>query len=76
MNDKKILKELFIHKDVTITSLSERLGYKHSSGVGNVLQNKNSMRMDIFYKIINELNCELKVIDKDTGREWIVSFDK
>lgn len=76
MDDKKILKELFIHKEVTMTALSERLGYKYSTGVGNALQNKNSMRVDNFCKILNALGCDLKVIDKDTGREWVVSFDK
>ncbi|MFM1525258.1 MULTISPECIES: helix-turn-helix domain-containing protein [Helcococcus] len=74
MNDKQIIKEYIIHKNTTQTALASQLGYKNQSGIGNILMNKNAVRADILFNIINALGGEIIIRDKESGRVWELEY--
>ena len=76
MNDKQIIKEYLIHKNTTQTNLANKLGYKTQSAIGSILSNKNAVRADILFYIIDTLGGEIIIRDKETNRTWDLSYKK
>lgn len=76
MNAKNIISTIMKEKKITAISLSEKLGYNHSSGVTERLRGKKGMRDDIIVKFLEVLSCELVIRDKTSNKEWVVSLEE
>ncbi len=60
----------------TYQALADKLGYRSASGVGERLRNKNAMRVDVMFKMLEAMDCELVVRSKTApNKEWVVTMD-
>ena len=73
MNAKEIVKKAMSADSITQKELAEALGWSSQQSVGNMLARKNSMRLDNFVKMLNEMGYEV-VVRKRLGEseEWKV----
>lgn len=75
MTDKEILSTIMKEDGFTLATLSEKLGYKTTSGVSERLRVKNAMRVDVFFKFLEAMDCEVVVRSKKKGhKEYKVDF--
>lgn len=75
MNEKEIIKTAMAADGITQKELAEALGWSSQQSVGNMLTRKNSMRLDNFVKMLNEMGYEV-VVRKRLGEseEWKVDL--
>lgn len=66
MDAAKIIRQIMIERDMTITQLSELLEIKPQSTRNKL--NRNSFTLSEFEKILEILNAELEVKTLDTGK--------
>ena len=66
MDAAKIIRQIMIERDMTITQLSELLEIKPQSTRNKL--NRNSFTLSEFEKILEILNAELAVKTLDTGK--------
>lgn len=76
MNDKNIIKEYLLFKKVSQTELAKNLNYNSRQTLSNTLNSNSRMNIEKFTQMVNSLGGTVKVVDEDSGREWIVSFDE
>lgn len=76
MNGKDIIKTAMSTDGITQKELAESLGWGSQQAVGNMLTRKNSMRLDNFVKMLNEMGYEVVVRKKlGVSDEWKVELD-
>ena len=75
MNEKEIVKAAMAADGITQKELADALGWGSQQAVGNMLTRKNSMRLDNFVKMLNEMGYEV-VVRKKLGisDEWKVDL--
>ena len=75
MNEKEIIRTAMAADGITQKELAEALGWGAQQAVGNMLSRKNSMRLDNFVKMLNEMGYEV-VVRKRLGEseEWKVDL--
>ena len=77
MREREIINEIMRKRNFTYATLSEKCGYSTASGISNKLSRPNGMRLDMFLKMLNALDCELvissKLIDKT---QWKIPADE
>ena len=59
-------------KGYTQTSLAEKAGMKRQSNVSEILRSQ-SMRTDNFVRLLDALECDLVVQDRESDSEWVVA---
>ena len=69
MGAAKIIKQLMIERDVSVKSLADSLGMQAQS-MSNKLYRDN-FSFDEVVKIAEILNCDVKLITRDTGKEFM-----
>lgn len=75
MNEKEIIKTAMAADGITQKELAEALGWNSQQSVGNMLTRKNSMRLDNFVKLLNEMGYEVVVRKKlGVSEEWKVDL--
>lgn len=73
MNGKDIVKAAMAADGITQKELSDALNWGSQQAVGNMLARKNSMRLDNFVKMLNEMGYEVVVRKKlGVSEEWKV----
>lgn len=75
MNEKDVIKAAMSADGITQKELAEALGWGSQQAVGNMLARKNSMRLDNFVKMLNEMGYEVVVRKKlGVSEEWKVDL--
>ena len=75
MNEKEIIKTAMAADGITQKELADALGWSSQQSVGNMLTRKNSMRLDNFVKMLNEMGYEVVVRKKlGVSDEWKVEL--
>lgn len=75
MNEKEIIKSAMSADGITQKELADALGWNSQQAVGNMLTRKNSMRLDNFVKMLNEMGYEVVVRKKlGVSEEWKVDL--
>lgn len=69
MGAAKIIKQLMIERDVSVKALADSLGMQAQS-MSNKLYRDN-FSFDEVVKIAEILNCDVKLITRDTGKEFM-----
>lgn len=69
MAGAKLIKQLLIERDMSIKELAERLGIEHQS-MRNKLY-RDSFSFADMEKIADILDCNIKVLTRDTGKEFM-----
>ena len=54
MDSKKIIRQLMLERELSLPELAEKLGYS----------------LNDFMKILDALDCDLKVVTRDTQKEF------
>lgn len=68
MSGAKIIKQIMTEKDLSVKQLAEMLGINAQS-MSNKLYRDN-FTFEEMGKIADMLNCDIKVIMRDTGKEF------
>ena len=69
--DKSILREAMRERNMKQTALAEILGMRQASLSGNM--NRDRMGLDVFVKILNAMDYDVVVMDRNTGKDlWKV----
>lgn len=68
MSGAKIIKQIMTEKNITVKQLAEMLDIKPQS-MSNKLHRDN-FTFEEMGKIADMLNCDIKVIMRDTGKEF------
>lgn len=75
MNDKEIIRAAMAAGKITQKELAEALGWAGQQAVGNMLTRKNSMRLDNFVTMLNQMGYDVVVKKKlGTSEEWKVEL--
>ena len=69
MGAAKIIKQLMIERDVSVKALADSLG-RQAQSMSNKLYRDN-FSFDEVVKIAEILNCDVKLITRDTGKEFM-----
>lgn len=73
MNGKDIINKVMTLRGMSQQTLSEKLGYKHQSGVSERLRNKQDLRADTLAKFLAEMDCSLVVRSNLKDKtEWVI----
>ena len=73
MTLKKIIRIIMISKELSNQTLAEKCGYATASGVSNVINRDNGMRVESLLKMLEVMDCELVVRSKtDRTQEWTI----
>ena len=70
MKEKDIIREIMANKGISQSELARDMGYAAQSGIGNMLNGRNSMRVDTFVRLMERLGCEVRV--ESEGKSWKV----
>ena len=68
MAGAKAIKQILIERDMTIKQLADAIGIEHQS-MRNKLY-RDSFSYEEVVKIANLLNCDVKIITRDSGKEF------
>ena len=60
-------------RGINQTTLAEKGGFKNQSNVATMLKPDKSIRTDNLFAILEVLNCDLAIVDRDTGEIKTVS---
>ncbi len=69
MNVSEIIKIICIKRNTTIAELSVKMGFSKQNLFNKLY--RNDMKVSDLEKILENLNAELRVIDKTTGTEIV-----
>ena len=76
MKDNDLIREVMSLRGHTFESLAELMGYSGRSSISERLRGKYAMRVDTFYKMLKEMNCEIVVRSKLKDKtEWVLDFE-
>ena len=59
-------------RGMTNQTLAEKCGYSTASGFSNLLARENGMRIDNLIKVLEAMDCELVIREKNKSQEWII----
>lgn len=68
MDSKKIIKQLLLERNMTLTELAEKLGYEPQAFRNKI--NRDKYSLNDFIKFLDALDCDIKVITRDTKKEF------
>ena len=76
MNEKQIVREVMKLRGWSQPKLANEVGGWSQSNISGLLNNnKNGIRMDNLFKMLNAMGCEIVVRDKmGSKKEWIVDM--
>lgn len=70
---KKIIRTIMLLRGFTNATLAEKCGYNTPSGVSNVINRENGMRIDNLVKLMEAMDCEVVIRSKLTDKqEWVI----
>ena len=78
MNDKQIVKAALTRTGTTQAALSGKIGHANKANIAAMLSRPGTIRMDIFFKILDALGFEIVVRPKNKADkvEWLLSEDE
>lgn len=62
-------------REINQTVLAEKAGFKNQSNIATLLKSDKGMRTDNLFSLLEALNCELVIRDRDSGEEKTISRD-
>lgn len=65
MEEGEILKASIKERSITQVELADRLGIRQSSLSGNI--NRRRMSLEVFSEILNAMDYDVAVVDRETG---------
>lgn len=68
MDSKKIIKQLLLERNMTLPELAEKLGYEQQALRNKI--NRDKYSLNDFVKFLDALDCDIKVITRDTKKEF------
>ena len=76
MTEKKVVREVMKMRGWSQPKLAEEVGGWSQSNISGLLNNnKNGIRMDNLFKMLNAMGCEIVVRDKmGSKKEWIIDM--
>ena len=76
MTEKDVVREVMKLRDWKQPKLAQEAGFKGQSNITGLLNNnKNGIRIDNLFKMLNAMGCEIVVRDKmGTKKEWIIDM--
>lgn len=75
MNAIDILRKLMRSKKISQAELAENIdGWKQSNVTGVLNNSKGNVRVANFYQMLDAMDCELVVRNKETSEEWVVKY--
>ena len=76
MTEKKVVREVMKLRDWSQPKLAEEVGGWTQSNISGLLNNnKNGIRIDNLYKMLNAMGCEIVIRDKmGSKKEWIIDM--
>ena len=76
MTEKDVVRKVMAIRDWNQPKLAEEAGFKSQSNITGLLNNnKNGIRIDNLYKMLNAMGCEIVVRDKmGSKQEWIINM--
>ena len=76
MTEKDVVRKVMEIRDWSQPKLAEEAGFKSQSNITGLLNNnKNGIRIDNLFKMLNAMGCEIVVRDKmGSKQEWIINM--
>ena len=74
MAGAKVIKQILIERNMTAKQLADILGIEHQS-MRNKLY-RNHFSYEEIVKIADILNCDVKIITRDSSKEFIVAISE
>lgn len=76
MTEKDVVRKVMVIRDWNQPKLAEEAGFKSQSNITGLLNNnKNGIRIDNLYKMLNAMGCEIVVRDKmGSKQEWVINM--
>ena len=76
MTEKQVVREIMKLRDWSQPKLAEKAGFNSQSNISGLLNNnKNGIRMDNLFKILNAMGCEIVVRDTmGSKKEWVIDM--
>jgi transcriptional regulator with XRE-family HTH domain len=68
MDTQKMIKHILLEKGMSVKDLAERFGIKAQSMSTKLY--RNALSVDEFVKIADILGCDVKIVMRDTGKEF------
>nr|UVX74995.1 MAG: CI repressor helix-turn-helix domain protein [Bacteriophage sp.] len=68
MDSKKLIKQLTLERNLTIPELATKLGYEPQAFRNKI--NRGTYSLNDFVKILDALDCDIKVVTRDTQKEF------
>lgn len=68
MDSKKIIRQLMLERELSLPELAEKLGYEPQAFRNKI--NRGTYSLNDFMKILDALDCDLKVVTRDTQKEF------
>lgn len=74
MTEKDVVRELMALRGWSQSKLASEAGFKSQSNITGLLNNnKNGIRIDNLFKILDAMGCEIVVRDKmGSKKEWVI----
>ena len=76
MTEKDVVRKVMAIRDWSQPKLAEESGFKSQSNITGLLNNnKNGIRIDNLFKMLNAMGCEIVVRDKmGSKQEWVINM--
>lgn len=76
MTEKDVVRKVMSIRGWNQPTLAEEAGFKSQSNITGLLNNnKNGIRIDNLFKMLNAMGCEIVVRDKmGTKQEWVINM--
>ncbi len=76
MTEKDVVRKVMAIRDWSQPKLAEEAGFKSQSNITGLLNNnKNGIRIDNLFKMLNAMGCEIVVRDKmGSKQEWVINM--
>lgn len=76
MNEKQVVREIMKLRGWSQPMLATEAGFNNQSNISGLLNNnKNGIRIDNLYKMLNAMGCEIVIRDKmGSKKEWIIDM--
>ena len=71
LNTGNFIKQILNFRNLDQATLAEKCGYGNQSCVSGLITRGN-MRVDNLYKLLDAMDCEIVIKDKNSRQEWII----
>ena len=75
MTIRTYIRSKMAEREINQTALAEKAGFKNQSNIATLLKSDKGMRTDNLFSLLEALNCELVIRDRDSGEEKTISRD-